>query len=297
MTKKKDEKYIVFGSTVLNVPAKMIDIDKKGKEHLYNTTTKKHNIATRRGKTAIVMKTNASRKIARVPKTTVRVKSLKRMDVSAPLRIMKSVIEVRGEGSTRVGEEIARELASPDTSPSASILQNRIRATLQRNRLLSGKDTVSKLQGNIRAALANRNMNKQLTAANKIRNFFKNYKATLPARELKVSLRRERNRKRLQQIAEQFKAPVALTEYRPVYKPQLTEEEKQFQEERKSVRTAINEARKEADKKYDARQQRLKTLTKILTETMPVGKSNKDTNLAITTLQGLIRRRITKPIR
>ena len=74
----------------------------------------------------------------------------------------------------------------------------------------------------------------------------------------------------------------------------LTEEEKQLQEERRQVRMAINEKRKQEDKKYQARQQQLSTLAKILTQTMPVNKDNRETLSAITRLQGLFRRNMSK---
>lgn len=293
MTKQKNEKYVVFGSTVLNIPAKMIDVDNRGNKHLYNTITKKHNLAVHNGKSAINMKnnTNNNMKIARVANSSIR-------DYIENTAQIRSSINTRKISNQAIAQDVERELALPsqeiNTSAPASFLQNKIRATLQRNRLLLGKEIISKLQANIRSKLANQNVNKELNAAAKIRNFFKNYKATLPAKELKANLRRERNRKRLQQITEQYKAPVSLTEYKPIYRPELTEEEKQLQEERRQVRMAINEKRKQEDKKYQARQQQLSTLAKILTQTMPINKDNRETLSAITRLQGLFRRNMSK---
>ena len=85
-SKTKKTSYVKFGSTTFNIPAKMIGYDKKGHEHIYNTTTKRHNLAIHNGVPAIVIKENPNKsniRITRVPRTTVVVKKVVRSDTGA----------------------------------------------------------------------------------------------------------------------------------------------------------------------------------------------------------------------
>ena len=70
--KPKSKSYVQIGSTIINVPPKMIGFDSQHHKHLYNTTTPHHNIAIHNGKPAIkfVRNIKSTRKISRVPYST-----------------------------------------------------------------------------------------------------------------------------------------------------------------------------------------------------------------------------------
>ena len=70
--KPKSKSYVQIGSTIINVPPKMIGFDSQHHKHLYNTTTPNHNIAIHNGKPAIkfVRNIKSTRKISRVPFST-----------------------------------------------------------------------------------------------------------------------------------------------------------------------------------------------------------------------------------
>ena len=70
--KPKSKSYVQIGSTIINVPPKMIGFDKEHHKHLYNTTTPNHNIAMHNGKPAIkfVRNVKTTRKINKVPFST-----------------------------------------------------------------------------------------------------------------------------------------------------------------------------------------------------------------------------------
>lgn len=70
--KPKSKSYVQIGSTIINVPPKMIGFDSQHHKHLYNTTTPNHNIAVHNGKPAIkfVRNIKSNRKISKVPHST-----------------------------------------------------------------------------------------------------------------------------------------------------------------------------------------------------------------------------------
>ena len=70
--KPKSKSYVQIGSTIINVPPKMVGFDAQHHKHLYNTTTPNHNIAIHNGKPAIkfVRNVKTTRKINKVPFST-----------------------------------------------------------------------------------------------------------------------------------------------------------------------------------------------------------------------------------
>lgn len=185
----KKTSYVKFGSTTFTIPAKMIGYDKKGHEHLYNTTTKRHNLTVHNGVPAIIIKENPNKsniKIARVPRTTVVIKKVVRSDTGAHTQ-NNPAPHAPPQSASMINPMLVPALAAPAPSPAPAPVPDVGNASVINQGITEAaiKDIQDRLKMRIQ-----RNIYKEQLRTSQIANRFKEIKEKYSAIDLQKSLRR-----------------------------------------------------------------------------------------------------------